>query len=156
MGKEICVIIEKMVDDAFFPEYKTDGASGADLAAYLSEDVEILPGEFKMIPTAIRIELPFGVEAQVRSRSGLASKFGVFVLNSPGTVDSDYRGEMKVVLFNAGKDPFVVTHGMRVAQMCLQTVLRGTFVEGSLSETARGSGGFGHTGLLSSHVVGDS
>lgn len=136
-----------MKDGALPPAYKTPGASGADICAYLSEPVTIARGERALIPTGVFAEIPEGYEIQVRPRSGLALKHGVTVLNSPGTVDSDYRGEIGVVLVNLGDKPFVVENGERIAQLVVTAVQRATFAQRErLSETVRGEGGYGSTG----------
>jgi dUTP pyrophosphatase len=129
------------------PAYQSAGASGADAAACLSEPVVIPPGGIASIPTGIFAEIPEGYEIQVRPRSGLAAKHGVTCLNAPGTIDSDYRGEIKILLINHGQEPFVVNHGDRVAQFVAAPVTRAHFaaVE-SLSQTERAEGGFGSTG----------
>jgi dUTP pyrophosphatase len=131
------------------PHRMTPGASGCDIAAAIDSDISILPGKRTLIPTGFCFEIPEGYEVQVRSRSGLAAKHGVFVLNSPGTIDSDYRGEVKVILANIGEEPFVVHRGDRVAQIVpMQVPTMLDFKEdAALSETSRGSGGFGHTGV---------
>ena len=133
------------------PNYMSNGASGIDLYASIEGPIEINPGEFKLIPSGIKISIPEGFEAQVRPRSGLAAKFGVTVLNTPGTIDSDYRGEVKIILINFGKEIFKVERGMRVAQMVFMKVERITFDEVEdevlLDITKRNSGGFGHTGI---------
>lgn len=135
-------------DDLPLPRYMSDGASGMDLYAAVEEDVTIAPSEVKLIPTGLHIAVPRGWEAQVRPRSGLALKQGVTVLNAPGTVDSDYRAEVGVILANLGQAPFVVTRGLRVAQMVIARVCRADLVEvDELSETDRQFGGFGSTGL---------
>jgi dUTP diphosphatase len=123
-------------------------AAGMDLSACLSAEVTIAPGARALVGTGIAIELPDGVEGQVRPRSGLAFRHGVTVLNAPGTIDADYRGEVKVLLQNHGGEPFVVRDGDRIAQLVLARVLRGQLqVVESLGETARGGGGYGHTGV---------
>lgn len=128
------------------PTYATLGSSGIDLRS--AENLVIPPGEWRAISTGIRVELPPGYEAQIRPRSGLALKYGVTVLNSPGTVDSDYRGEVKVILINHGREPFEVKKGDRIAQMVIVKVERVDIEEvEELDETERGEGGFGHTGL---------
>jgi dUTP pyrophosphatase len=133
---------------AQLPEYHTAGAAGADLAAFLKEPVVIAPGEICLVPTGIRIELPAGYEAQIRPRSGLALKHGITLPNSPGTIDEDYRGEVKVILSNTGRNEFTVENGMRIAQMVFSKVERGSFSEtGGLSGTERNEGGFGHSGV---------
>lgn len=129
------------------PDYATDGSAGMDLRAWLPEPVELQPLERKLIPTGLFIELPQGYEAQVRPRSGLAIKQGITCLNSPGTIDSDYRGEIKIVLINLSSEPQVLAPGDRIAQMVVQKVERISWqpVE-SLTETSRSEGGFGSTG----------
>ena len=140
------VLIKREGDDIPFPVYMSEGAAGVDLHA--AEDCELRPMEFRTISTGIRIALPSGYEAQIRPRSGLAAKFGITVLNSPGTVDSDYRGEIKVILINLGQNVFRVRKGDRIAQMVIQQVSRVKFVEvNALPETERGGGGFGYTGI---------
>lgn len=132
---------------SLLPEYKSIGASGADLCAFLSASVTLQPFERKLIPTGIRLEIPQGYEIQVRPRSGLALKHGITVLNSPGTIDSDYRGEIGVVLINLGNTPFVIENGDRIAQIVVASVEQCTFLPAQdLSSTARGSGGYGSTG----------
>src|SRR3954467_10857443 len=131
------------------PAYQTAAAAGMDLLAAVpdSAPVVIEPGQFAMVPTALSIALPEGYEAQVRPRSGLAAKHGVTVLNSPGTIDADYRGEISVLLINHGTEPFTVRRGERIAQMVIAPVSRAELVvSSSLSTTDRGSGGFGSTG----------
>ena len=132
------------------PCYASLGAAGADVRAYLQEPVWLAPGEFRLIPTGIKLELPAGYEAQVRPRSGLALKHGVTVLNAPGTIDADYRGEVGVILINHGKVPFQVVPGMRIAQLVIAPVIQASFIrrEEPLAATIRGVGGFGHTGAL--------
>ncbi|MGD9507747.1 MAG: dUTP diphosphatase [Geminicoccaceae bacterium] len=130
------------------PSYASAGAAGLDLQAAVPEPVELAPGARALIPTGIRLGLPDGFEAQVRPRSGLALRHGVTVLNAPGTIDADYRGEVAVVLVNLGTQPFVVERGARIAQLVVAPVTRIAWAEGSdrLSETDRGGGGFGSTG----------
>ncbi len=129
------------------PRYMTEGSSGLDLLAAVSESVGLLPGKRTLIPTGIQIALPPGFEAQVRPRSGLALKDGIGLLNAPGTIDSDYRGEIQVILFNAGDTPFSVQRGMRIAQLVIAPVVKATLVMvDNLDATIRGVGGFGHTG----------
>ncbi len=130
------------------PEYMTDGASGFDLIAACEEAVALSPGRRALIPTGISISLPRGTEAQVRPRSGLAIKHGITLLNSPGTIDWDYRGEIKVILINHGEDAFVIERGMRIAQLVvMQTIKAKLVVADNLDATHRGAGGFGHTGV---------
>jgi dUTP pyrophosphatase len=125
----------------------SEGAAGMDLAASLDADVTIAPGQRALVSTGLAIALPRGYEAQVRPRSGLAVKHGVTVLNAPGTIDEDYRGEIKVILINHGDEPFVIKHGERIAQLVVAPVVRVVLDEQpSLDNSARGAGGFGHTG----------
>jgi dUTP pyrophosphatase len=129
------------------PAYQSDGAAGMDLEAAIDEPVAIPAGKVGLIPCGFAIAVPFGYEAQVRPRSGLAAKSGVTVLNSPGTIDSDYRGEVKVILINHGETAFAVTPGMRIAQMVVARVAHVTWEQtAALPDTDRGAGGFGHTG----------
>lgn len=129
------------------PSYATALSAGLDLVAAITEETIIQPGGRALIPTGIRLAIPEGYEAQVRPRSGLALKNGIVLANSPGTIDADYRGEVKVILLNLGENPFSVKRGMRIAQMIVASVARVTLVPaGELPETGRGSGGFGHTG----------
>jgi dUTP pyrophosphatase len=140
------VKILKLHDLAVVPEYKHDGDSGLDL--YSIEEQILQPGDVKLIQTGIAIELPEGTEAQIRPRSGLALKHSVTVLNTPGTVDASYRGEIGVILINHGKNPFHVQQGMRIAQMVITPVIKAEIEQvNSLDETTRGSGGFGSTGV---------
>lgn len=130
------------------PAYQTEGAAGMDLRADVEGEVVLPPMGRALIPTGIAVALPPGVEAQVRPRSGLAVRHGVTCLNSPGTIDSDYRGEIRVVLVNFGSEPFSVRRGDRIAQMVFSPVLRASFqVVDDLDATRRGGGGFGHTGV---------
>ena len=134
--------------DLALPHYATAGAAGLDLLAAIEEDIEILPGRRATVPCGIAIELPLGVEAQVRPRSGLALNHGVTVLNAPGTIDSDYRGEIKAILINHGETPFVIKRGAKIAQMVIARHEQAQIVESdSLSDSARGAGGFGSTGM---------
>ncbi len=128
-------------------QYMTEHAAGMDIVAAVKEEMILLPGETKLIPTGLKIAVPNGYEAQVRPRSGLALKKNIGVLNSPGTIDSDYRGEVGIILSNFGKEPFAVNRGDRIAQMVIAPVVQVKIVEvNELSETARGAGGFGSTG----------
>jgi dUTP diphosphatase len=140
-------LLLELEDNVEVPHYATEGAAGADLRAHLTESVTLQPGEYKLIPTGIRMEIPAGYEVQVRPRSGLAFKHGVTVLNSPGTIDSDYRGDLGVLLINHGAEPFVIEPGMRIAQIVVAQVVQAQFRESELAASARGSGGFGHTGV---------
>ena len=129
------------------PRYMTEGASGLDLLAAVRAPVVIPPGERALIPTGIQLGIPAGFEVQVRPRSGLALRQGIGLLNSPGTIDSDYRGEIQVILINTSREPFTVERGMRIAQLVVAPVVKAEFiVADNLDTTARGAGGFGHTG----------
>jgi dUTP pyrophosphatase len=133
--------------DLLPPTTMTNGASGVDLRAAVTEELVILPGDTVAIPTGMELEIPRGYEAQVRARSGLALNHGIGILNSPGTIDSDYRGEVQVILTNFGKKKYIVHRGDRIAQLVFQKVVPVEFVSSnSLNNTRRGSGGFGHTG----------
>ncbi len=133
---------------AVIPEYKTAGAAGADLCALLDSPLTIKAGKYAMVPTGLFFEIPQGYEVQVRPRSGLAAKNGVTVLNTPGTIDSDYRGEIKIILINLGESDFTINSGDRIAQMIVAPVTQARFsLSESLSQTERGEGGFGSTGL---------
>lgn len=136
--------------DLPLPSYETSGAAGMDLRAAVPEDrpLLVLPGKRVLVPTGLAMEIPDGFEGQVRPRSGLAARHGVTVLNSPGTVDSDYRGEVKVILINHGEDAFTITRGMRIAQIVFAAVNRmGCGERLETGATARGAGGFGSTGM---------
>lgn len=139
--------IKRLRDGACLPRYMTPGSAGMDLAAALPESVEVAPGARRLVPTGLVIEIPNGYEAQVRPRSGLAIKQGLTVLNAPGTIDSDYRGEVCVALVNLGGETVRIDPGMRVAQLVVAPVTQMDIREVQhVSDTARGSGGFGHTG----------
>lgn len=128
------------------PSYQTPGSAGCDL--YSTDEVTIHPGQRAVIGTGLHLEIPQGFEGQVRSRSGLSAKHGVFVLNSPGTIDSDYRGEVRVILYNSGDHPFFVKKGDRIAQLVFSQIYQAIFQKSELiSGTSRGSGGFGSTGV---------
>jgi dUTP pyrophosphatase len=151
--KRILVSVKKLshYDESFpLPSYETTGAAGADVRASLeSKDTLVIkPGERVLVPTGISMEIPMGYEVQVRPRSGMSFKTSLMVLNSPGTIDSDYRGEVKIILGNLGTKDEVINHGDRVAQLVLAPVTQAHYIvtESELSETARGSGGFGSTG----------
>jgi dUTP pyrophosphatase len=146
--EKIKVCIQKLPgnEDIPLPQYMTEQAAGMDIFAAVPEKEVILPGQRKKIATGIVIALPEGYEAQIRPRSGLALKNGITLLNSPGTIDADYRGEIGLIVINHGEEPFVVQRGMRMAQMVVQKVFQADWVETSeLNNTARGDGGFGHT-----------
>jgi dUTP pyrophosphatase len=147
MRERKVVVPIQLIDDELLPVYATPFASGADARAAISAPIEIAPGMSAIIPTGLKLELPAGFEIQVRPRSGFAAKNQVTVLNTPGTIDSDYRGELCIILINHGKEPFVVTPKMRIAQLVLSPVVQAEFqrVE-SLLPTQRGEGKFGHTG----------
>lgn len=133
---------------AKFPSYQSDGASGADICALLDQAITLKAGETALVPTGIFMELPDGYEAQVRPRSGLALKHGITLLNTPGTIDSDYRGEIKIIMTNLGREDFTITSGMRIAQMVFNKVYRGDFIAtDELNRTGRNDGGFGHSGV---------
>jgi len=139
------VIVKK---GAKLPLYASQGAAGGDVFAHLEENMTLLPGKMVVVPTGLHFAIPEGYEIQVRPRSGLAFKNQITVLNSPGTIDSDYRGELKVLLINLGDEPFVIEPNMRIAQIVLAPVVAAEFVvTEELSETVRGGMGFGHTGL---------
>jgi dUTP pyrophosphatase len=145
---QVALKISRIDPKVQLPQYASDGAAGMDLRAFLDADLSIPPLGRAKIPTGLQIEIPEGFEAQVRPRSGLAVKFGVTVLNSPGTIDSDYRGNVDVILVNLGAETFIVKNGDRIAQMVICPVLRAALAEvQELSATGRGGGGFGSTGI---------
>lgn len=148
MESRITVKITKIRDTARLPEYATNEAAGADLFASITSPVEIPPGGISKIPCGIIMEMPLNSEGQIRPRSGLAIKHGITVLNSPGTIDSDYRGEIGVILINHGTLPFVISNGDRIAQMVVSRLVGISFQEvENVNETERGAGGFGSTGM---------
>ena len=135
--------------DLDLPQYQTQGSSGLDLRANITDPITLAPRDFTTIPVGIHISIPRSYEAQIRPRSGLAAKNGITTLNSPGTIDSDYRGEISVILINHGKEPFEITRGLRIAQMVIAPVHMADFAEvDKLDDTVRGDGGFGHTKLI--------
>ena len=141
------LLIKKIKKNITLPQYKTDGASGMDLMSNIEKTVKIFPGEKKIIPTGIMLAIPEQYELQIRPRSGLAAKNGISVLNTPGTIDSDYRGEIKVILINLGKDIFEIKKNDRIAQMIICPIIKAKLEEvESLPKTVRGKGGFGSTG----------
>jgi len=146
IGMEILVVAE---EGALLPRFATANAAGADLCAFLPNGSVVLePKRFALIPTGLVMEIPVGYESQVRPRSGLAAKFGVTVLNAPGTIDSDYRGEVKIILINHGDKSFVINHGDRIAQLVISATLSCSFIPtDSISSTERGERGFGSTGV---------
>ena len=142
------ILIKRLSKNIPLPKYETDGSSGMDLAANIEQNVEIKPGQSAIIPTGIALSIPKNFEIQIRPRSGLAAKNQITVLNTPGTIDADYRGELKVILINLGNKKFKVENGLRIAQMVLCPVIKATLKEVKiLEETKRGSGGFGSTGV---------
>ena len=138
----------RVEDGVLAPSYQSSGSSGMDVRAHLSESLVIKPGRSALVPTGLYLEIPSGYEVQVRSRSGLALKNGIMVLNSPGTIDSDYRGEIKVILMNLSSEDFVINNNDRIAQLVLSRYEKAELVlSDQLEETERGSGGFGYTGV---------
>ena len=143
----IKVLIKKLSHNAQIPIYKTEGSSGMDLMALTEDKIVIKPNKSALVPTGLSVAIPNDTEIQIRPRSGLAAKSSISVLNTPGTIDSDYRGELKVILFNHGDKEFIINNGDRIAQMVLVPILKVQFEEvQDLPETIRGSGGFGSTG----------
>ncbi len=141
------ILIKRLSKNVPIPKYETDGSSGMDLSANIQSSLEIKPGKTSIIPTGIALSIPKNYEIQIRPRSGLAAKNQISVLNTPGTIDSDYRGEVKVILINLGSKIFVVNKGDRIAQMILCPILKAKLIEvQDLEETDRGTGGFGSTG----------
>lgn len=141
------IVQEPHAADLPLPAYETEDSAGMDLRAAISEAIVVQPGERRLIPTGIRIALPKHTEAQVRPRSGLAARHGISMVNAPGTIDADYRGEIQVILINHGKEAFTIQRGARIAQLAIAPVLRAEWeLVGELDETRRGEGGFGHTG----------
>ena len=141
------ILVKKFDNKIKLPVYKTSGSYGMDLMAYVKNKINIKPGKTAMIPTGIAVAIPKNYEIQIRPRSGLAAKKGISILNTPGTIDSDYRGEIKIILINLGKKPFVVRSGDRIAQMVLCPIAKGKLSEIKiLPKTIRGKGGFGSTG----------
>ena len=141
------ILIKKTNKEVITPKYKTDGSSGVDLSAFLEKKVVIKPNSSELIPTGLQVAIPDELEIQIRPRSGLAAKESIGVLNSPGTIDSDYRGELKIILFNHGKEDFIINNGDRIAQMVLVPIIKMEFEEvDSLPDIVRGQGGFGSTG----------
>ena len=142
------ILIKRLSKNVSLPKYETDGSSGMDIAANIEDKIEIKPGKSVVIPTGLSISIPKNFEIQIRPRSGLAAKNQISVLNTPGTIDADYRGELKVILINLSNTAFIIEKGLRIAQMVLCPVIKATLKEvDSLKETKRGSGGFGSTGI---------
>ena len=141
------ILIKRLSKDIILPKYETSGSSGLDLSANIKTPVKIEPGKTTIIPTGVSVSIPKNFEIQIRPRSGLAAKNQITVLNTPGTIDADYRGEIKVILINLSKETFVVENGARIAQMVVCPVIKAKLKEvDSLDNTSRGSGGFGSTG----------
>ena len=141
------ILIKRLSDNVSLPKYETEGSSGMDLAANINEKIEIKPGTSSIIPTGISVSIPKNFEIQIRPRSGLAAKNQISVLNTPGTIDADYRGEIKVILINLGTKSFMIENGTRIAQMVLCPIVKAKLKEVKiLKSTKRGSGGFGSTG----------
>ena len=142
------VLIKRLSNNVELPKYETNGSSGMDLSANIDKQIEIEPGKTSIIPTGISLAIPENFEIQIRPRSGLAAKNQISVLNTPGTIDADYRGELKVILINLSSKTFVVKCGARIAQMVLCPIVKAKFKEvDNLDNTSRGAGGFGSTGL---------
>ena len=134
--------------DLPLPAYETNGSSGMDIRAWTEEEIILRPGDIKLVPTGISISIPPGYEAQIRPRSGLALKHGIGLVNSPGTIDSDYRGEIGIIMVNFGKEPFIIRRGDRIAQMVIARIYQARILEvADLESTVRGDGGFGHSGV---------
>ena len=143
----IKILIKRLSKEVALPKYETSGSSGMDLSANINTDIIIDPGKTAIIPTGLALSIPRGFEIQIRPRSGLAAKQKISVLNTPGTIDADYRGEIKVILINLGRDSFKVEKGIRIAQMVVSPVIQAQLKEvNDLDETVRGKGGFGSTG----------
>ena len=141
------VLVKRLDSKVKIPQYKTSGSSGMDLMAFVKNPIKIAPKTLELVPTGLSVAIPEDLEIQIRPRSGLAAKSSISVLNTPGTIDSDYRGELKVILFNHGNKDFIVNNNDRIAQMVLMPVLKMNFEEvDELPKTFRGSGGFGSTG----------
>ncbi|MFC1809744.1 dUTP diphosphatase [Candidatus Omnitrophota bacterium] len=134
---------------SFLPQYMSEGASGMDICACIDDPITLAPFERAMVPTGIAISVPLYYEVQIRPRSGLAAKHGITLLNTPGTIDSDYRGEIKLIIINLGSEPFEITSGMRLAQMVIASCVKADIsIVAELDDTTRGAGGFGHTGVV--------
>jgi dUTP pyrophosphatase len=148
MSHETIDILTLTEDNAELPKYASSESSGADVKAHLTQETILLPGKVALIPTGLRFAIPHGYEIQVRPRSGLALKHGITVLNTPGTIDADYRGELGIVLINHGSEPFSIKPGMRIAQIVVAPVFQANFCNSEeLLSTQRGDGGFGHSGV---------
>ena len=141
------ILIKRLSKEVHLPKYETQGSSGMDLSANVKSSINIAPGKKEIIPTGIALSVPEGFEIQIRPRSGLAAKHNITVLNTPGTIDADYRGELKIILINFGHETFKIEKGSRIAQMVLCPVVKAKFEEvDNLDDTERGRGGFGSTG----------
>jgi dUTP pyrophosphatase len=141
------ILIKRLFKDVSIPKYETSGSSGLDLEAYIDSDIILKPGQRTLVPTGIAVAIPDDLEIQIRPRSGLAFKQGISVLNTPGTIDSDYRGEIKVILINLGQENFTIKKFQRIAQMIISPIIKVTLLETEeLPITIRGKGGFGSTG----------
>jgi dUTP pyrophosphatase len=141
------ILIRRLSKNIPLPKYETDGSSGMDLSANIEKEIQIAPGKSSIIPTGLAVSIPKNFEIQIRPRSGLAAKNQISVLNTPGTIDADYRGELKVILINLGENIFKIQKGLRIAQMVLCPVIKATLKEvEKLEKTKRGTGGFGSTG----------
>ena len=141
------VLIKKLYSDVSIPTYKTSGSSGLDLEAFIGEDLMLKPNNTILVPTGLSVAIEDGLEIQIRPRSGLAAKNMISVLNTPGTIDADYRGEIKVILINLGKDNFIIKKGDRIAQMVICPIIKANFeIVDELPKTPRGASGFGSTG----------
>ena len=141
------ILIKRLSKEVPLPKYETNGSSGMDLAANINANIDIVPGKTAIIPTGLALSIPKGFEVQIRPRSGLAANQKLSVLNTPGTIDADYRGEIKVILINLGQEPFKVEKGLRIAQMVVCPIVQAQLTEvDDLNETERGKGGFGSTG----------
>jgi len=144
---EVAITREPGTEDIPLPSYETEHAAGMDVRASVTEPLTLAPGQRALVPTGLRIALPEGYEAQIRPRSGLAIKHGISLLNSPGTIDADYRGEIRIIIANLGQEPFTIARGDRIAQMIVAPVTKVAWKSvDTLDETKRGAGGFGHTG----------
>ncbi len=142
------ILIKRLSKNVILPKYETDGSSGLDLTANVDNKIEIKPGKSEIIPTGLAVSIPNNFEIQIRPRSGLAAKKQISVLNTPGTIDSDYRGELKVILINLSNKSFIVEKGLRIAQMVVCPIIKAKLKEvKTLEDTKRGSGGFGSTGV---------
>lgn len=147
---KLAVKIKRLEDsnDMPLPSYGSEGSSGMDIRASVKEPVVLKPGEIRLIPTGLTVSIPRGYEGQIRPRSGLALKYGIGIVNSPGTIDSDYRGEIHIIIINWGEQPFTIRRGDRIAQMVVAKVFRADIIEvDELDYTQRGVGGFGHSGI---------